>query len=514
MTERLATLSRPVAFVLLVSAGLAAVVRLVAVLPGPLTPGDGGLIVVFVDDLRRSGLVMPEVTTYNDFGIPFVYPPLGLYATALLAELLGLSSLDGVRVVAGLLSLATVGTFALLALRLLPPVAAAGAVFMYALMPHAYDPIVAGGGVTRGAGVLMAMLAMWLAARPGTPALRHTVGVGVLIGLAALAHPQTALYSAVASTVLIYRPGEANRLTATARRVLIMGVASFLVVLPWLLLMASTHGLGVVLAPGYRWDPALGIIRLLGLTFTGAGFTDVFLVVGVLGLAVEVMRRRWRLPLLLAGLIFAGEADFIAAVPWSLLGGAAFAFVLEGIGPLVSRRDRYVRLGVALVAVFAAFVASIGSVVDDTSRLQRVDDAQAAAMVWVRDEVEPGTRFIVASVVGWGADEISEWFPAVAERQSVATVQGSEWLGRDGFRAQRQRHREVIRCTPNIDRCMVEWAESQGLADAWIFVPKGTVNGPLSPDDCCPALRETVRDGTFYEVVYDGPGATIARPRD
>jgi hypothetical protein len=352
---------------------------------------------------------------------------------------------------------------------------------------------------------------MWLAARPGPVTTRQTVGAGILIGLAALAHPQTALYSAAASTILIHRPGG---LATTARRVVLMGVVSFLVVLPWLLVMGSTHGFGVVLAPGYRWDPALGVIRLLGLTFSGAGFTDVFLVVGVLGLAIEVMRRRWRLPLLLGCLIFAGEADFIAAVPWSLLGGAAFAFVLAGIGPLVSRRDRNVRLAVALVALFAAFVASIGSVVDDTSRLQRVDDDQAAAMVWVRDEAEPDARFIVASVVGWGGDEISEWFPAVAERQSVATVQGSEWLGRDGFRAQRQRHREVIRCTPQIDRCMIEWAESQGLSDAWIFVPKNKVNGPLSPDDCCPALRQTVQESDFYEVVYDGPGATIARPRD
>jgi hypothetical protein len=454
---------------------------------------------------------MPEVTTYNAADIPFVYPPLGLYVAAILGELFGLSSLDAVRILAGALSLATVGTFALLALRLLPPVAAGGAVFMYALLPHAYDPIVAGGGVTRGTGALLAMLAMWLAASPQGVNTRRAIGAGVLMGLAALAHPQTALYSATACTVVVYRPGA---LTPTVRRVVTMGVAAFLVTVPWLLLMASLHPLNVVLAPGYRWDPALGVFRLLGLTFTGAGFTDVFLVVGVLGLAVEVMRRRWRLPLLLGCLIFAGEADFIAAVPWSLLGGAAFLFVLDGIGPLVTRRDRTVRLAVAMVLVLAAVLSSIGSVVDDTSRLQRVTDDQAAAMTWVRDEAEPGTRFIVAATVGWGADEISEWFPAVAERQSVATVQGSEWLGRDGFRAQRQRHREVIRCTPSIDSCMAEWAASQGLEDAWLFIPKGRVNGPLSPDDCCPALRETVRTGTLYEVVYDGPGATIARPRD
>lgn len=511
MSSRLAALSGPVTFVLLVAAGLAAVVRLVAVLPGPLTPGDGGLIVVMVDDLRRAGFVMPQVTTYNAADIPFVYPPLGLYGTALLAGLLGLSSLDGVRLVAALLSMATVGTFALLTVRLLPATAAAGAVLTYALMPHAYDAIVAGGGVTRGSGVLLAMLAMWLAATPSGVTNRRAVAVGVLVGLAALAHPQTALYGATASTVIVYRPGG---LAATARRVAIMAVAAFLIVLPWLLLMAGVHGLGAVLAPGYRWDPALGVFTLLGLTFSGSGFSDVFLVVGVLGLVVELLRRRWRLPLLLGCLVFAGEADFIGAVPWSLLGGAAIAFVLAAIGPLVTPGDRALRVGVALVALFGALASSLGSVVDDTSRLQRVSADQVAAMTWIRDEAEPHARFIVATVVGWGADEISEWFPAVAERQSVATVQGSEWLGREGFRSQRERNRAIIRCTQSTDQCMGEWADSEGLADAWLFIPKGRVSGPLSADDCCPALRATVRDSTFYEVVFDGAGATIARPRD
>lgn len=505
------TLARPQLFILLVAAGLAAVVRLVPALPGPLTPGDGGLIVVMVDDLRRAGLTMPEFITYNSLDIPFVYPPLGLYGAALLGELLGLSGLDSVRLVATLLSLATVGTFAMLALRLLPSTAAVGAVLMYALMPHAYDPIVAGGGVTRGSGLLLAMLAMWLAATPAGVSTRRAIGIGVLLGAAALAHPQTALYGATASTVLAFRPGGP---TVTIRRVVTMGVAAVLVTLPWLVVVSTTHGLGGVLASGYRWDPGIDVIRLLGLTFSGSGFTDLFLVVGAIGLGVEVLRRRWRLPLLLGCVILAGEPGFIAAVPWSLLGGAAFAFVLEGIGPLVSPGDRALRAGVALIALFAALVSSMGSVVDETSRLQRVSDDHAAAMAWLRDEADPGARFIVATVVSWGADEISEWFPAVAERQSVATVQGSEWLGPDGFRTQRYRHRDVLRCSASTVQCVVDWAASEGMDDAWLFIPKGRLNGPLSPDDCCPALRETVRDSTTFEVVYDGAGATIARPRD
>ena len=503
---------RPVAFSLMIALGLAAVVRMVAVLPGPLTPGDGGLIVVFVDDLRRAGFVMPDVTTYNFADLPFVYPPLGLYGAALLGEVLSLSSLDSVRLVAALLSLATVGAFALLALRLLPAVAAAGAVLMYALMPHAYDAIVAGGGVTRGAGLLLAMLAMWLAAAPSGVTARRVVGIGVLLGLAALSHPQTAVYGALASTVLVYRPGLG--LATTMARLAIIGASAFLVTLPWLFVAATTHGIDTVLAPGNRVDPALGLARLLSLTFSGSGFTDLFLVMGTLGLLVELLRRRWRLPLLLGCLIFVGEANFIGAVPWSLLGGAAVAFAAQGIGVLVSPHDRALRVAVALAVLFGAVVSSVGSVVDEFSRLQRVSGDHVAAMEWVRDGAEPGARFIVATVVGWGEDEISEWFPAVAQRQSVATVQGTEWLGPEGHRDQRNRHQAVLRCTPSTDRCMAEWAASEGLADAWLFIPKGRVNGPLSADDCCPALRELVHDSLFYELIYDGAGATIARPID
>jgi hypothetical protein len=511
MTSRAAAVS-PQAFVLLVAIALGAVVRLVPVLPGPLTSGDGGLIVAMVEDLRNAGMQVPEFTTYNVADIPFVYPPLALYTTALLGELLGLSSLDAVRIMAALLALVTIGVFALLARRLLPATAAVAAVVMYALMPHAYDPIVAGGGVTRGLGLLLAMAALVVAATPNLVTPRRAAAIGVLLGLAALSHPQTALYGTAASTVLVFRGAGRDRAGSAVGRMTIAALVSIAVVVPWLALMASQHGIGSVLAAGHRWDPVLGVIRLLGLTFSGAAFSDLFLVVGVLGLVIEILGRRWTLPLFLASLIVAGEADFIAAVPWSLLGGAAIGFLLAAISPTVTAGDRRLRLAVAMIVLFVALIASLGSVVDETSRLQRVSDDQAEAMEWVESETEPGTRFIVATVVYWGGDEIGEWFPAVAGRQSVATVQGSEWLGEEGYRTQLDRHQSVSDCARSTDTCFVEWAAAEGLSDAWLFIPKGQVSGPLSAPDCCPAIRELVEAGGSYEVVYDGPGATIARP--
>ncbi len=49
MTSRAGSLPGPMTFALLMALGVGIVVRLVPTLPGPLTTGDGGLIVVMVE---------------------------------------------------------------------------------------------------------------------------------------------------------------------------------------------------------------------------------------------------------------------------------------------------------------------------------------------------------------------------------------------------------------------------------------------------------------------------------
>jgi hypothetical protein len=171
-------------------------------------------------------------------------------------------------------------------------------------------------------------------------------------------------------------------------------------------------------------------------------------------------------------------------------------------------------VGIASAALFLVLVSSLASAIEESSRLQRVSVDQSAAMNWIAAETDPETTFIVATTVAWGWDEFSEWFPAVAHRRSLATVQGSEWLGPDGFEENLDRHLHVLACTPLHVSCVAEWATSAGFADAWIVIPKGQLNGPLSASECCPALRDSVRAGSLYEVVYDGAGATVARPVD
>ena len=159
------------------------------------------------------------------------------------------------------------------------------------------------------------------------------------------------------------------------------------------------------------------------------------------------------------------------------------------------------------MALFLALIGSLGSVVDRSSKLHPMPEDQIDAMRWLAEQTPLDAVVLVPTAEVWGFDEVSEWLPAFAERYSLGTVQGSEWLGQAGFEQQLDHHERILDCANHTASC---YAEVDG--DAVIFVPKGETAGPFSAADCCPALRSTLEDAG-YEIVYDGPGATIAQSR-
>ena len=110
-------------------------------------------------------------------------------------------------------------------------------------------------------------------------------------------------------------------------------------------------------------------------------------------------------------------------------------------------------------------------------------------MQWLADKRRCGCRAVDRRPMRCGGyDEISEWIPALSGRHSIGTVQGSEWLGPDGFNAQLSTHAAILDCAGATLECYRLDRRRCG-----IFVPKGQLAGIFSPDDCCPALRETLR---------------------
>ena len=134
-------------------------------------------------------------------------------------------------------------------------------------------------------------------------------------------------------------------------------------------------------------------------------------------------------------------------------------------------------------------------------------------MQWARQNTPTDARFVIVTELPWERDYVSEWFPVIAERHSLATVQGTEWDGLDAFLRRLAEHRQLQRCADLTDACIRDWFSRWDESPAYVFITAGETAGPSSASDCCAALRQTLRDAFDYRVVYEGTGATIFQPR-
>jgi hypothetical protein len=499
-------------FGLAVAVLIGVTVRVVPIIGAGGPVGDGGLIMTMVDDIRTAGLTIPAASSYNHLGIPFVYPPAALLAAAAAGEAFSIPTIELMRWAPLLVSILTLLAFAWVALRILNPAAAASATLVYGLMPSAYGWLVAGGGLTRGAGLTFALLAVGLVARNAQRSVTWptSIGTGALLGASLLCHPQAAIFGVIACAVVSwYRPT-----AAWLAHVAIAAAVALVVTAPWLAGLLANGTLDGLFGAASRMEPGLGLVRLVNLRFSAAPFMDVLVVAAVAGLIASLARRRFRLPILLVSvyLLGAGGGGFLAAPIWALLAGSgilSLAFLLRrALDDATRPLRRAVMVGTAAVALFLALIGSLGSSTDPSSKLHPLSPELVAAMKWVDDNAAASTPVLIPTDEVWGFDDVSEWFPALGRRQSIGTVQGSEWLGAAAFEAQIARQSAIQACARQTALCY-----SSINDDAMVFVPKGKLNGLFSPSDCCPALRLTLQENG-YQVVYDGPGATIAQPAE
>src|SRR3990170_5578933 len=114
-------------------------VRLVHVLPADFPINDGGLFYTMVLDLKAAHYQLPLFTSYNSAKIPFAYPPLALYITAGISDILNIAEIDLVRLLPGIISTLTIPAFYLLAREILNSTLQIWiSVIAFALLPRSF----------------------------------------------------------------------------------------------------------------------------------------------------------------------------------------------------------------------------------------------------------------------------------------------------------------------------------------------------------------------------------------
>lgn len=163
----------------------------------------------------------------------------------------------------------------------------------------------------------------------------------------------------------------------------------------------------------------------------------------------------------------------------------------------------------ALIALlsFATFASmSTRGNTAEVSVLTSLRPAHLQATQWVEANTPADSRFLVIPTDAWQIDRLGEWFPALAHRRSVATVQGSEWLPNHEFDRRIEWHARASWCAYQGRSCLSGWTNGSGADFDYVVLPVFA-----DGSSCCSTLLNSLRATKTYEEVYEGDGAHIFR---
>ena len=126
-----------------------------------------------------------------------------------------------------------------------------------------------------------------------------------------------------------------------------------------------------------------------------------------------------------------------------------------------------------------------------------------AAMQWMQEHTAPEARVLVLSDGPWQVDKVSEWFPVLASRRSVATVQGREWLADDAFAVSIGHQRRLVGCAGQDAACLDQLRRDTGLAFTHVYAPA------TGGTRCCVPLVTSLARDPRYALVFANRAASI-----
>ncbi len=133
-------------------------------------------------------------------------------------------------------------------------------------------------------------------------------------------------------------------------------------------------------------------------------------------------------------------------------------------------------------------------------------------MAWVRAHTPDSSRFLVLTgTSSVSCDFVLEWFPALTGRQSIYTVQGTEWTQGPNFNKYVTSTYAAQKCLYSGDASCLDSAVNRSAYD-FIYVSKilRVDNcSPLSPQKTFPAFLEHIQADPSFHTVYETEGVVV-----
>ncbi len=501
-------------------------VRWVAISTSNFPINDGGMFYQAIVQIKAAHFHLPAELKYNGLSLPFAYSPLGFYVAGLISSATGASVIQLLRVLPVVFSLATIVAFMIFANEFLEDrTTTLVASLAFALVPRSYNWEIMGGGLTRGLAYFFAILTLWQVYRMYMRHSRLSVALAAVFGaLTCLSHIEFAWFVAFSAVLFFIVFGRSRRGLINS---FLVGLGVLLLSSPWWFTVISRDGLAPFQSAGQSGAGAIENILGLLVVFNLGDEPrfPLFAGLAILGIIVCLRRGQTFLPMwLLVILIFdTRKSQTDAMVPLSMVVGIALVqFLIPFMSEVGSRwfngdeasgnaSTRVVRwLSPITIAILLGYgwISSLGANIGSYTSLSQ---PERAAMAWVQTSTPENAKFAVVTGDIWALDRSSEWFPVLADRVSIATVQGYEWAPNHGFAKQQDSYDALQNCSTETPTCVEAWAQTNRSAFDYLYVGRrdeqqGFVDYHAP---CCSGLVALLKLDPSYRLVFENEDAFI-----
>jgi len=471
-------------FSILLAVFLGAVARFYPVLLSHYPINDGGLFYQMSQDILDHNFALPFHTSYNSEDIPFGYPPIPFYLLALIQRFLHIALLDQLHYLPALISTLCIPAFYFLSRSITgSKERSVFAVFAYALIPGSYSWLIMGGGISRALGILLAILSLCFV----WEMFKNTKVSWLLLSifscsLLVLSHPGITWFVFVTSLLISLQIGLNKKRILYA---ILTALGILVLTSPWWIITLRRFGFSLFVDAVKSSGPINPSVILFN--FTGEPFITIIAVVALLGLFAEIVRRRYFLLIWLILIAFVTPRGSLrlAAIPGSMLFASGVVWVIvPGLTSFTKRVSEdsqqlgeIMREGISKVALaiilFAAFFSALAFPLLGSPETKSLSQSDVQAMQWVSQNTLLNSRFaLLTGEEQWITDPITEWFPAFAKRNSVATIQGSEWLPDQTYKKRIDSYYALQDCSEQDYSCVATWAKDNNISYSYLYVTR------------------------------------------
>lgn len=496
---------------------------------------DGGMFYTMVQDLIANQFHLPLMTTYNQAGIPFTYPPLSFYALGFLNQSVGMDLFTLFKYYGFVFNLFSIPAFFLLARELTGrrDLESYAATAFYAFLISSYDWLIAGGGVTRSPAHTFFILALALYYIYLRTAKRRFWVLSVICGALIALHHLEYLWM-FCLTLLIFTFSETGALAATSANrsrfprnlwgvflqrglslalyFLAIGVLSA----PYWLTALQMHGLAPFMSAfaskSSNWMNSLNLILTLKMTAESQStFINSLALIGLFFCLLRRSERRNILWLLLVIVLGARSLHRSAIFPVAVLAGIGLGGIFSGLQILAAQLTSFPRKATELILAFFVIFGFTHPLINayyvsftPQPALRTLSTSELDAMDWIaRNTPADATFLILDPNPDWFTSQFAEWFPALTSRVSLNTVQGAEWLPDDEFSRRMILSEQAAGCLSRGAACV------DALPARPDFVVMTHTSCSLYPTDCTELFLQTVSVSPVYQndsvLIYPFP---------